>query len=205
MDWSPRTRKCIVMSSCSEVVCRIEPRRHYQWLLITVMSIATAKQRSSGNSVRILVIGSGAREDALSWRLAQSPSCEAIFATPGNAGTATRGDNWGIAPTYGRAIAAKCRAERVESRSHWAGNGDCVGRCRSSTGRRLGGLRTQPHQRKTRIEQSVREAVHAAPWRSNGAQRGRNIRLTARRRCWPIGKAALRSKPTDWLRAKALS
>ncbi|HKU81503.1 MAG TPA: phosphoribosylamine--glycine ligase N-terminal domain-containing protein, partial [Candidatus Tumulicola sp.] len=63
--------------------------------------------------MRILVIGNGAREDALSWRLAQSASCEAIFATPGNAGTASRGENWDIAVTYGRAIVERCRAERV--------------------------------------------------------------------------------------------
>lgn len=64
--------------------------------------------------MRILVIGNGAREDALSWRLAQSASCEAIFATPGNAGTASRGENWDIAVTYGRAIVERCRAERVD-------------------------------------------------------------------------------------------
>jgi phosphoribosylamine--glycine ligase len=61
-----------------------------------------------------LVIGNGAREDALSWRLAQSPSCEAIFATPGNAGTASRGQNWDVAPTYGKTIAERCRFERVD-------------------------------------------------------------------------------------------
>jgi phosphoribosylamine---glycine ligase len=64
--------------------------------------------------VRILVIGNGAREDALSWRLAQSPSCEAIFAAPGNAGTASRGENWEIAATHGRALAARARAQRID-------------------------------------------------------------------------------------------
>jgi phosphoribosylamine---glycine ligase len=64
--------------------------------------------------VRILVIGSGAREDALSWRLAQSPSCETIFAAPGNAGTASRGENWNIAATDGKALAERCLAERID-------------------------------------------------------------------------------------------
>ncbi|MEO6913814.1 MAG: phosphoribosylamine--glycine ligase, partial [Candidatus Baltobacteraceae bacterium] len=64
--------------------------------------------------MRILVVGGGAREDALSWRLSKSPSCEAIFAAPGNAGTATRGENWPIAPTHGKALIHKCKEERID-------------------------------------------------------------------------------------------
>ena len=64
--------------------------------------------------MRTLVIGNGAREDALSWRLAASPSCEAIFATPGNAGTAARGVNWEIAATDGKAIAQRCLSEKID-------------------------------------------------------------------------------------------
>ncbi|KAI5784467.1 phosphoribosylglycinamide synthetase [Pyronema domesticum] len=37
--------------------------------------------------MKILVVGSGGREHALAWRLAQSPSVEAIFVAPGNGGT----------------------------------------------------------------------------------------------------------------------
>ncbi|HKU68147.1 MAG TPA: phosphoribosylamine--glycine ligase [Candidatus Baltobacteraceae bacterium] len=64
--------------------------------------------------MRILVVGNGAREDALSWRLAASPSCEAIFAAPGNAGTASRGENWSIPATDGKAIVARCKQERID-------------------------------------------------------------------------------------------
>ena len=64
--------------------------------------------------MRILVVGNGAREDALSWRLAQSPSCEAIFAAPGNAGTATRGENWAINATDGKALVARAIAEKID-------------------------------------------------------------------------------------------
>jgi len=64
--------------------------------------------------VRILVVGNGAREDALSWRLAQSPSCEAMFAAPGNAGTATRGENWAISATDGKALVARALAEKID-------------------------------------------------------------------------------------------
>src|SRR5687767_14380692 len=38
--------------------------------------------------MKMLVIGSGGREHALAWRLAQSPRVSRVFVAPGNAGTA---------------------------------------------------------------------------------------------------------------------
>lgn len=38
---------------------------------------------------KILVLGSGGRENALCWKLAQSPMCKEIYCAPGNGGTAT--------------------------------------------------------------------------------------------------------------------
>ncbi len=38
--------------------------------------------------MNILLLGSGGREDALAWRLKQSPSCERLVAAPGNPGIA---------------------------------------------------------------------------------------------------------------------
>ena len=64
--------------------------------------------------MRVLVVGNGAREDALSWRIAESPSCEAVFAAPGNAGTASRGENWDVAATDGKSLAERCVAERID-------------------------------------------------------------------------------------------
>ncbi|MGB6985206.1 MAG: phosphoribosylamine--glycine ligase [Candidatus Aquilonibacter sp.] len=64
--------------------------------------------------MRILVVGNGAREDALSWKLAQSRSCNALFAAPGNAGTASRGVNWEISATDGKAILERVLAEGID-------------------------------------------------------------------------------------------
>ncbi|NWR95121.1 PUR2 protein, partial [Furnarius figulus] len=41
---------------------------------------------------RVLVIGSGGREHALAWKLAQSPHVKHVFVAPGNAGTADSGN-----------------------------------------------------------------------------------------------------------------
>lgn len=39
--------------------------------------------------MKILLIGSGGREHALAWKLAQSPQAQTVFVAPGNGGTAT--------------------------------------------------------------------------------------------------------------------
>jgi phosphoribosylamine--glycine ligase len=42
---------------------------------------------------RILLLGSGGREHALAWKIAQSKKCEKLFIAPGNAGTSNVGEN----------------------------------------------------------------------------------------------------------------
>ncbi len=43
--------------------------------------------------MNILLLGSGGREHALAWKLAQSPLCENLYIAPGNTGTALCGTN----------------------------------------------------------------------------------------------------------------
>ena len=49
--------------------------------------------------MNVLVLGSGGREHALSWKIAQSSLCEKLFIAPGNAGTAQLGENVNIITT----------------------------------------------------------------------------------------------------------
>lgn len=46
--------------------------------------------------MKILLLGSGGREHALAWKIAQSPKVEKLFIAPGNAGTALTGENVNI-------------------------------------------------------------------------------------------------------------
>lgn len=54
--------------------------------------------------MNVLVIGSGGREHALSWKIAQSSMCEKIFIAPGNSGTKLIGENVDIKVTDFEAI-----------------------------------------------------------------------------------------------------
>ena len=48
--------------------------------------------------MNILILGSGGREHALTWKLAQSKKVTKIFIGPGNAGTSTLGENLNVDP-----------------------------------------------------------------------------------------------------------
>ena len=43
--------------------------------------------------MKLLLLGSGGREHALAWKIAQSPKIEKLYMAPGNAGTASVGEN----------------------------------------------------------------------------------------------------------------
>lgn len=58
--------------------------------------------------MNVLLLGSGGREHAIAWKLAQSPMLSSLFIAPGNAGTADFGENIEIATTDFDAIRKFC-------------------------------------------------------------------------------------------------
>ncbi len=64
--------------------------------------------------MRLLVLGGGAREHALAWKLRQSPQVTALFAAPGNPGIAALAAQASVDPLDPRAVVAFARAERID-------------------------------------------------------------------------------------------
>jgi phosphoribosylamine--glycine ligase len=64
--------------------------------------------------VRVLVVGSGAREHAICLALAADPQVTALICAPGNAGTAAVAEQCGVDPLDGAAVAALARAKAVD-------------------------------------------------------------------------------------------
>ncbi len=64
--------------------------------------------------MRVLLLGSGGREHALAWKLAQSPRLSELLCGPGNPGTARLGRNVPLKADSPDAVAALARQERVD-------------------------------------------------------------------------------------------
>ncbi|MFC2012252.1 phosphoribosylamine--glycine ligase [Chloroflexota bacterium] len=64
--------------------------------------------------MKILVVGSGAREHTLVWKLAQSPKTDEIFAAPGNAGTARIAQNLDIKADDVEDLAEATKGKKID-------------------------------------------------------------------------------------------
>jgi phosphoribosylamine---glycine ligase len=63
--------------------------------------------------MNILLLGSGGREHALAWKLAQSDSCGKLYAAPGNPGIAEHGTCVDLDVTDHPAVISFCESERI--------------------------------------------------------------------------------------------
>jgi phosphoribosylamine--glycine ligase len=64
--------------------------------------------------MNILLLGSGGREDALAWRLRQSPSCDKLLAAPGNPGIARWADCIALDPCDAGAVVELATRESID-------------------------------------------------------------------------------------------
>ena len=64
--------------------------------------------------MKLLLLGSGGREHALAWKIAQSPKVEKLYIAPGNAGTASVGENIDIKATDFEALKAFALNEKID-------------------------------------------------------------------------------------------
>lgn len=64
--------------------------------------------------MNILLIGSGGREHALAWKIAQSPSVKKLFTAPGNPGMADVAENNGLNVSDHDAIAEFCKSQSID-------------------------------------------------------------------------------------------
>jgi phosphoribosylamine---glycine ligase len=64
--------------------------------------------------MKLLVVGSGGREHALAWKLANSPRVQKVFVAPGNGGSATETGVENVAITETGALIDFCRKENIQ-------------------------------------------------------------------------------------------
>src|SRR3982750_3764143 len=63
--------------------------------------------------MKVLVVGSGGREHALAWRLAQGPRVQKVFVAPGNGGTARETGAGNVPITSPEGLAPFAQKEKV--------------------------------------------------------------------------------------------
>ena len=113
--------------------------------------------------MKVLLVGSGGREHALAWKIAQSPRLSRLWIAPGNPGTARLGENVPLAADDVPGLVELCPPERRRP-----GGGRPGSRPGSRAERRPGGSRDRrlwplPGRGRDRDLQGLRQAVHAAP------------------------------------------
>ncbi|KAJ3671663.1 hypothetical protein LUZ60_007742 [Juncus effusus] len=81
-----------IFQSNDNLFRRAPLRKSFKFNRFEVLSSLANDKATSGERITVLVIGSGGREHSLCYALKHSPSCDAVFCAPGNAGISQSGD-----------------------------------------------------------------------------------------------------------------
>ena len=76
-------------------------------------TVPRAVHNESFSKMKILVVGSGGREHALAWKIAQSERIQMVYVAPGNGGTALDARLKNVAITDPAALAQFARDEHI--------------------------------------------------------------------------------------------
>ena len=85
--------------------------------------------------MNILILGSGGREHAISWKISQSEKCSNLYIAPGNAGTGLVGNNLSVNINDFKEMVDKCKnilnilGERRSDDIHYACENDILQFC----------------------------------------------------------------------------
>ena len=75
---------------------------------------ANGHERRGSSGMRVLLVGSGGREHALAWKIAQSPLLTRLFAAPGNPGIGECAELARFDPSDHAAVIGFCRSEAID-------------------------------------------------------------------------------------------
>src|SRR5512138_1455335 len=64
--------------------------------------------------MNVLIIGSGGREHAMAWKVAQSPRLSKLYIAPGNAGITSCGENVAVNPDDHLALVRFCTEKQID-------------------------------------------------------------------------------------------
>ncbi len=141
--------------------------------------------------MKVLVIGNGAREHALCWKLRQSPLLADLYCAPGNPGIAALADRVPLAAEEVHRLADFATEMRIDLTVVGPELPLTLGIADEFTSRGLADLRSHPARRRDRGEQGLLQAVHGPaqasrrrPSRSSTTPRRRSPRPGASASPW---------------------
>ena len=82
---------------------------------LAILEVDCSSGKQKGHDVKVLVLGSGAREHTIAWKFAQSNRISGLYIAPGNAGTEEHGVNLpNVDPNDAKAVLKVCRDKSID-------------------------------------------------------------------------------------------